>query len=426
MNMTDLLDHRYKILEELGSGGSGQTFLAQDTYMPSWPKCVVKQFKPTASNARFYNILKERFDLEAAILEKLGRDHDQIPKLQAYFAENREFYLVQDWINGRTLAEEYRYKGAPTKEALCKLLSSLLSVLEFVHGRGVIHRDIKPANIMIRTSDGEPVLIDFGAVKEVVTASRDADGNVTKSVTIGTPGYMPLEQIDGHPVFSSDLYSLGLTAIFLLTGKDPNEMRDPATGELRWHQHAPDLDPVLASILDKATATLVADRYKSAQEMNEAIRPLIHKKITIPIPPGPVPPAPVPPVPVKTQRTLLYLAGGIVLLLLLGGVMVTAYVYRNGVANMNTNNGSGKPAESSCVLYNDDPSHQTVYVRADCDRKSCDQDESTIIGEYPNNTPIRVNREITVKARKNFSWVKIVLMESGQTGWIASSKYRCH
>jgi len=418
--MTDLLNNRYRILNELGSGGTAQTFLAEDTYMPSSPRCVIKQFKPTASNAKVYQILKDRFDLEAAILEKLGREHKQIPKLQAYFAENREFYLVQDWIDGRTLAQQYRYQGAPTKQPLCEVLSSLLGVLEFVHGRGMIHRDIKPANVMIRASDGKPVLIDFGAVKEVVTASRDSKGKQTKTFAIGTPGYMPLEQIDGNPLFSSDLYSLGLTAIFWLTGKDPNEMRDSTTGEMRWHQYAGGLDPTLISILDKATEKLARDRYQSAKEMNEAIGSLLpRKKIEIPIPSTPVKVSFAP-------KTLLYVAGGLVLLLLLGGAMGTAYLYRNGVANMNGTNGSGKATESSCVLYNDDPSLQTVYIRADCDRRSCDQEESTIVGEYSNNTLIRVNREIRVKARKNFYWVQIVLVGTGQTAWVASSKIRCH
>jgi serine/threonine protein kinase, bacterial len=217
-NMSDLLNNRYRILKNLGRGGSGETFLAEDTHLPSSRRCVIKQLKPLSTDPDVYRILKERFDREAAILETLGRDHDQIPTLHAYFAENKEFYLVQDWIDGRTLTEQYRYEGALAKTTLCELLSSLLSVLEFVHGRGIIHRDIKPDNVMIRASDGKPVLIDFGAVKSVVTASIDSRGNPTSSVIIGTPGYMPLEQMDGHPVFSSDLYSLGLTAIYALTG----------------------------------------------------------------------------------------------------------------------------------------------------------------------------------------------------------------
>lgn len=357
--------------------------------MPSSRRCVIKQLKPTSADPSVYQVLKERFAREASILERLGRDNDQIPTLHAYFAENKEFYLVQDWIDGRTLGEKYRYEGMPTKRELCVLISSLLTVLEFVHGRRMIHLDIKPDNVIIRGSDGKPVLIDFGAVKEVVTASIDSQGRPKmSSVIIGTPGYMPPEQEGKHPVFSSDLYSLSLTAIFLLTGKHPHEMRDSITGEMNWHQYVGALDPALVLVLDKATQRVASARYQSAAEMNRAIRDLMlvsPNKIKIPIPAirsrSPLSP-----------RTLLYAAGGLMsLLLLAGGLMVGSHLYRNGVPKTNPSNTPPKPTESTCVLYNDDPSQQTVNVRANCDKKSCDLDASTILGEYPNNTAVRIN-----------------------------------
>src|SRR6185503_11859230 len=208
--MSDLLNNRYRILSTLGRGLSGQTFLAQDTHLPS-RQCAIKELKPSSIDPSIYRILKERFDREAEILDKLGRKNNQIPTLYDYFAENNEFYLVQELIEGTTLTQQYRNEGAPTPKALCELLSSLLTVLEYVHARNMIHRDIKPDNIITRVSDGQPVLIDFGAVKEVVTSSVDSQGRQISSIIIGTRGYMPLEQAAGYPVFSSDLYSLGLT-----------------------------------------------------------------------------------------------------------------------------------------------------------------------------------------------------------------------
>lgn len=106
--------------------------------------------------------------------------------------------------------------------------------------------------------------------------------------------------------------------------------------------------------------------------------------------------------------------------------MIGAHFYRKWVPGMNSGNTPPKPIESSCVLYNNDPSQQTVNVRANCDKISCDDEASTILGEYPNNTAIRVNREIKVKARKNFYWMQIVIVGSGEVAWVASSKIRCN
>ena len=414
--MTELLNNRYRIIRNLGQGGSGQTYLAEDTYLPSKPLRVIKQLKPTSTHPEIYAILKQRFDREAAILEKLGDDNEQIPKLYAYFAENQEFYLVQDWIDGNNLAEECRDKGPFTKTAVCEVLASLLTVLEFVHARGIIHRDIKPENVMIRKKDGKPFLIDFGAVKEVVTASVDSQGNPTRSVIIGTRGYMPLEQLDGNPVFSSDLYALGITAIFLLTGKQPQQFRDQITGDLSWRQYVANLNPQLASILDKATEKLTRDRYKSASEMNQAVKKLLSKKIEIPVPP---------PKPVKrftVPKPLLYVGACVAAVVLLGAMAYAVHLLRKSVAAANP-----QPVQSSCVLFNDDSSQQTVNVRTNCDKdkKPCDLDPSTILKEYPNNTPIRVNREITVKSRKGFDWTQIVIIGSGEVVWVASSKIKC-
>lgn len=260
-----MLNNRYEILEQLGRGGFGETFLAIDTRMPSRRKCVIKQLKPddTTNTAPTSDWFKERFQREAATLEELGQNNRQIPQLYDYFSEGENFFLVQEWIEGITLSQKHQQEGNLSEAQVEKILRELLPVLDYIHGQGIIHRDIKPDNIILRVSDGKPVLIDFGIVKDVNNINS---GNQT--VPLGTPGYMASEQAAGHPVPSSDLYSLGLTAIFLLTGKTPQALTsDPNTGEILWRRDTPSLHSNLAAVIDRAVRFHPRDRFTSAQEM---------------------------------------------------------------------------------------------------------------------------------------------------------------
>ncbi|BAZ12944.1 serine/threonine protein kinase [Calothrix sp. NIES-4071] len=268
-----LLNNRYRVIQTLGSGGFGETFLAEDTQMPSNRRCVIKQLKPINNNPEIYQLVKERFQREAAILEELGDNSNQIPRLYAYFSENGQFYLVQEYIQGQTLNAKVQSKGVMSENAVRDILISLLPVLDYVHGRGIVHRDIKPDNIIIRQSDGKPVLIDFGAVKETIGTVVTPSGNSTRSIVIGTPGFMPSEQSVGRPMFASDIYSLGMTAIFLLTGKLPQEIpNDPATGVLLWRSLATSLTPGFAMVLDKAIQFVPQHRFNSARDMLFALQ----------------------------------------------------------------------------------------------------------------------------------------------------------
>ena len=270
-----LLNNRYRIIKTLGSGGFGETYLAEDTQMPSQRRCVIKQLKPIQHNTQIYQLVQERFQREAAILEELGSISDQIPSLYAYFQFNDQFYLVQELIEGDTVTEKIQQHGILTENAVRKILLSLLLVLEYVHSKRIIHRDIKPDNIILRHHDGKPVLIDFGAVRESMGTVVNSQGNPTSSIVIGTPGFMPSEQASGRPVYSSDLYSLGLTAIYLLTGKIPQELpTEPNLGNILWRHFAPYLSPNFADILDKAIAYHPKERFTSAREMLEALQTL--------------------------------------------------------------------------------------------------------------------------------------------------------
>ncbi len=310
-----LLNHRYRILQELGMGGFGQTFLAEDTQMPSKRRCVIKQLKPVTGNPQIYQMVQERFAREAAVLEQLGDGNAQIPKLFAYFELDGQFYLVQEWIEGGTLAKKVQTVGTLSEAQVRSLLTKILPVLGYVHSFRMVHRDIKPDNIMLRPSGsfspGEdiPVLIDFGAVKETMATAMSTSGGVTNSIAIGSPGFMSAEQAAGRPVYSSDLYSLGLTAIYMLTGKIPLEFpTDPATGEILWRQYAPTVSPGLAMVLDRSIRFNPRDRFPTAQGMLDALRPDVNSQVsTVAVAPvnrpvGNPPPYPRSPQPVIPTR----------------------------------------------------------------------------------------------------------------------------
>ncbi len=268
-----LLNNRYQVIQVLGAGGFGETFLAEDTYMPSRRRCVIKQLKPISNDPKIYQIIQQRFEREAATLEYLGEAHDQIPQLFAYFSENGLFYLVQEWVHGQTLTNVIQSQGQLQENTVREILLSLLSVLDYVHSKGIIHRDIKPDNIILREIDNKPVLIDFGAVKETIRTTINAAGHPTQSLIIGTPGFMPSEQAIGRPVYATDIYSLGLTAIYLLTGKYPQALEThPHTGQIIWQDYAEGVSPQLAMVLTQAIEPRTSDRYTTAAKMLHALK----------------------------------------------------------------------------------------------------------------------------------------------------------
>lgn len=270
-----LLDRRYLITQSLSSGGFGETYLAQDTRIPGQPACVVKQLKSASTNPAHMEKARQLFNREAEALAKLG-DHDQIPRLLAYFTEGDEFYLVQEFVEGHTLEAELGQLWSEWQ--VIQLLQEVLTVLAFVHTQGVIHRDIKPANIIRRKRDSKLILIDFGAIKQV-RIQPDGSGEfsaVAPGTRIGTIGYMPTEQARGKPRPSSDLYALGMIAIQALTGLHPTRFEDDSvTGEARW-QHLVPVSPGLVHILSQMTRYNFRQRYQSATEALQAIQQLAH------------------------------------------------------------------------------------------------------------------------------------------------------
>lgn len=264
-----LLAGRYEINRTLSAGGFGVTFLAQDNQRPGTPQCVVKQLKPARRDDTFLSIAIRLFQTEAEILEKLG-NHPQIPQLLAHFVERKEFYLVQEFVDGHPITDELPIDKRLPEAHVVQLLKDVLEILSFLHDHKVIHRDIKPGNIMRRHHDDKIVLIDFGAVKQIQPQEQmDKEGN---TVAIGTRGYAPPEQYAGHPNFSSDIYALGMIGIQALTGIPPHQLKpSEETGDISW-RHLANVSEEIGQIVDKMVRYHFPTRYQTAAAVLEDLR----------------------------------------------------------------------------------------------------------------------------------------------------------
>lgn len=267
-----LLHNRYRIAKALGQGGFGATFLAADESLPGEPSCVIKQLRPAAAAPHVLEMARELFQREAKTLGKIG-NHPQVPRLLDYFEDSEQFYLVQEYVSGLTLQQEVRRDGPLSEAGVKQFLSEILPVLQYIHSQQVIHRDIKPANLIRREQDRKLVLIDFGAVKnQVNTVEAGMPEQTTLTVyAIGTPGFAPPEQMAMRPVYASDLYALGVTCIFLLTGRAPKDLDyNTKTGEMLWQKHI-QISNHFADVLKKMLEVSVGHRYQSAEDVLRAL-----------------------------------------------------------------------------------------------------------------------------------------------------------
>jgi formylglycine-generating enzyme required for sulfatase activity/DNA-directed RNA polymerase subunit RPC12/RpoP len=264
-----LLKERYRALKLLGQGGFGKTFKAVDEDRPGQPLCVIKQFAYSNSNPSVQQMALNLFYEEAKHLQALG-NHPQIPELLAYFDVEGQPYLVQQYIDGQDLARELATEGAFSQQKIRELLESLLPVLDFLHNqaRPVIHRDIKPANIIRRRSDGALILVDFGAAKQATQTMLAKTGTM-----IGSPEFAAPEQTKGKPMFASDIYSLGVTCIHLLTNVPPFDLFDIGEDNWVWRDYLVNnpVDKLLGEVLDGSIVNALTRRYRSASEMLAAL-----------------------------------------------------------------------------------------------------------------------------------------------------------
>ncbi|MCM1981512.1 bifunctional serine/threonine-protein kinase/ABC transporter substrate-binding protein [Lyngbya confervoides] len=275
-----LLDGRYLPLKLLGKGGFGTAYLASDRRTPAYHYCVVKQFQPQAElDPEQLKIAHNLFEREAEVLERLGSNHPQIPKLLAYFPlsvadphtgqQCQFFYLVQEYIDGRTLEQILKEKGQFSEPEVLEMLRSVLGILDYIHQNGAIHRDIKPSNIM-QHNNGMFYLLDFGTVKQVTQGAVTSTGS---STGVFTSGYAPPEQVAGQNIYpSTDLYALAVTALVLLTGKlNPLDCFDGYSNRWQWQTQANPVSDRTAHVLNRMLETVPSHRYDRASEVLQAL-----------------------------------------------------------------------------------------------------------------------------------------------------------
>jgi serine/threonine protein kinase/ABC-type phosphate/phosphonate transport system substrate-binding protein len=264
LDVGTVLRDRYEIVKQLGIGSFGVTYVAKDRDFPGQKEFVIKQFNPVSVEQNSIDISRAKFTQEAECLARLANDF--IPRLYAQFEENGHFYIVQDLVAGVTLAQEFKAGEKKNEQYIKKLLVDILTPLAYVHQQNIIHRDLKPDNLIRRDDDGKISLIDFGAVKEVVNQTTSQAGT-----TIGTPGYMPHEQISGRPKMSSDIYAVGVIAIQASTGFELSQLSFDHDENLVWQDLAPSISLELKNVLSQMVEYDFRKRYVSAGEALQAL-----------------------------------------------------------------------------------------------------------------------------------------------------------
>lgn len=267
-----VLQSRYRVLSVLGQGGFGRTYLAEDQGRFN-EACAIKELTPPQDNPYALEKSKELFQREAQTLYQI--QHPQIPQFRATFEQDQRFFIVQDYVEGKTyrsLLDERKSRGYVFSESeVTQLVKQVLPVLAYIHGKGIIHRDIAPDNIILRDRDKLPVLIDFGVVKDLATRIQ-AQETVKQHTTVGKLGYAPTEQMQtGRAYPNSDLYALAVTAVVLLTGREPQDLFDENTMTWRWQRFV-NLEPTFGQVLNRMLSYRVSDRFQSATEVLQVLQ----------------------------------------------------------------------------------------------------------------------------------------------------------
>ncbi|NEP16505.1 MAG: protein kinase [Leptolyngbya sp. SIO4C1] len=260
---------RYRVKTVLGQGGFGISYLVEDSQRFN-ECCVLKEFRPIHDSGKALQKAVSLFKREAKTLYQI--DHPQIPKFLACFTQAQRLFIVIEYIDGvnyLNLMQQRKRRDRLFSEAeMVPWLMQMLQVLDYLHRLNILHRDISPENVMYSQTRQRPVLIDFGLVNDAVNDMLEADepGQPNRSATVaGKFGYSPPEQMRlGKCYPCSDLYSLGVTVLVLMTGQHPRDLMDRDSLEWRWQGQLP-AGPAFKQILAQLTQPMPKARYQSAK-----------------------------------------------------------------------------------------------------------------------------------------------------------------
>ncbi len=272
------LDGRYLINEVLATRLWGRTYLAHDLRRPSQSECIIHHFKQIPEIPNYAALVRSLFAKEAAMLEVFGM-HEQIPQLLACFEDEDGFYVVQEFVEGRSLSQELTPDVPWSDQQVVTLLREVLEPLSFIHDRGGLHGNIKPDNIL-RRKNGQLVLIDFGSMPQIQRECLFAYGLEGDLTHLSEPGYQPVEQLQGLPCAASDVYAVGMIAAQALTGKHPTQFQiDPQSGEVLWLSHYEEAVTVinrgLVGVVNGMVQGDVSRRFGSAREALQAVQTVV-------------------------------------------------------------------------------------------------------------------------------------------------------
>ena len=273
--LNQTLDGRYQINEILATRLWGRTYFAQDLRRPSQSECIIHHFKQIPEILNYAEWVRSLFAKEAALLEEFGT-HEQVPQLLACFEEDQGFYVVQEFIEGRSLSQELIPNQPWSDEQVVTLLREVLEPLAFIHDRGGLHGNIKPDNLL-RRQNGRLVLIDFGSMPQIQREWMMAYGLKGDLMHGSETGYQPLEQLQGLPCAASDVYAIGMIAAQALTGKHPTQFQiDPQSGKVLWLPHYEEaiaaLNRGLIGVVNRMVQWDLSQRFSSAGEALEALQ----------------------------------------------------------------------------------------------------------------------------------------------------------
>jgi hypothetical protein len=271
-DVSESLKDRYKIERELGRGGMGAVYLANDIRLDR--HVALKVLPPEFATD---SGLRERFLRETRTAASFS--HPNIVPVHSVEEDGQSLAFVMGFVEGESIGARVARMGPLDAKSVVRLLQDTAYALAYAHGRGVVHRDIKPDNIMIERATGRALVMDFG-IARAMTPTAVAPGLTRVGEIVGTPEYMSPEQASGDTIDGrSDIYSLGLVALFAITGRAPitgdsyqqlivKQLTEvlPASASLR-----PDLPAALCDVIDRCVAKEPGERWLSAEALVEAL-----------------------------------------------------------------------------------------------------------------------------------------------------------